>query len=98
MFSETREAETYCGIMKPLFRPLPSIRNGGRPESEASTIRAWRRSEMLPNSAMASPKKSMARARGSPWKFPPLRASPSSGKIRGLSVTELISVSSTPRT
>ena len=46
-------------------------------------------------SAMAIPRVSIAMATGWPWKLPPEKMSPLSGKISGLSVTELISVSIT---
>lgn len=68
-----------------------------------------RRSEMAPSSATASLAKSSASATGSPWKLPPFMTSPPPvasaaasapppcGKIRGLSVAEFNSTSSTPR-
>ncbi len=72
LFSETSAAAVYCGIMKPLFRPLERIRKGGRPREWLSSTRcATRRSEMEPTSAMAMARKSMAQATGSPWKLPP---------------------------
>ena len=54
-----------------------------------------RRSEILPSSASAMARKSIARAIGCPWKLPAETTISSSGKIVGLSVGELISVSST---
>jgi len=66
LFSETTDAAAYWGIIKPLLRPLSLIRKGGSPERDPSTRRATRRSEILANSAMAMPKKSIANAIGCP--------------------------------
>jgi len=98
LFSDTRAAEVYCAIMKPLFSPLSSTRKGGSPEREASTSLACLLSDMFASSATAMPKKSIARASGCPWKLPPLMATSASANIRGLSVTEFISTSRVLRT
>jgi hypothetical protein len=58
--------------------------------------RSIRRSEIEAISAAAIASASSAIAGVSPWKFPPDSSSPSSGKTIGLSVTESISVASTP--
>jgi hypothetical protein len=55
---------------------------------------AMRRSASEPISQIARAMVSAAKATGSAWKLPPDRASPVSGKISGLSVTPLASVSS----
>jgi hypothetical protein len=52
-----------------------------------------RRSLILANSARAMAKKSNCKAKGCPWKLPPLNILSSFGKINGLSVTALISIS-----
>jgi hypothetical protein len=91
LFSETREAAAYWAIMNPELSPPSSTRKAGRPESWGFTSLSILRSDILASSAMAIPKKSQARARGWPWKFPPERNSSDSGKIRGFSVDEFIS-------
>ena len=57
-----------------------------------------RRSEMPPSSAVTIPRRSRAKATGSPWKFPQLRILPRSAKMRGLSVAEFTSTSNVLRT
>ncbi len=52
-----------------------------------------RRSARPPISAIASASVSAAKATGSAWKLPPEIISPVSGKISGLSVTALASIS-----
>ena len=77
--------------------PLSGTRNGGKPERAGFTNCSTRRSEIFPISEIAIAAKSRANAKGWPWKFPPERMSPSSGKTKGLSVAELISRAKTER-
>ena len=65
--SLTSEAATYCGIMKPEFRPPSSVRKAGRPSDNAGlTSRSSRRSEMLASSDTAIASASSANATGWP--------------------------------
>ncbi|GFI54166.1 hypothetical protein IMSAGC022_00777 [Alistipes sp.] len=87
----TIEAAVYCGIMKPLFRPGLATRNEGSSREPEMSLYV-RRSEMLPNSATAMARKSIATAMGCPWKLPADMTSSQSGNTEGLSVALLISV------
>ena len=80
--------------MKPEFRPGFGVRNAGRPLSAGSTSMAVRRSLIEPISHTAIASMSAAKATGSAWKLPPLRASPVSVNTSGLSDTPLASISS----
>ena len=90
LFWLTMEAAVYCAIMSPEWSPGLGLRKAGNPRAPESN---WyvRRSEMLPSSERAMARWSSARAMGCAWKLPPDRIISSSGKILGLSVTELIS-------
>ena len=70
-------------------------KNAGKPCDKAGfTIFSILLSEILAISDTKIPSVSIAIAIGWPWKFPPeIQAPFSPGKINGLSVTELISVS-----
>jgi hypothetical protein len=56
LFSEASAAAVTCAIMKPELTPPSSTRNGGYPERFASIMRAVRRSDSAPISAIASAK------------------------------------------
>ena len=87
MFSETSDAATYCGIMKPLFSPPSVVRNAGSPsERFGLTSRSMRRSEMLASSDTAIASASSANASGWPWKLPFETSASSSTSTSGLSV------------
>jgi hypothetical protein len=89
LFSLTRAAAVYCGIMKPELMPVSFISSLGSRHGPPATGRCgarkccrsrpgqWRRSPAL-------------KASGWPWKLPPEMMSPSS-KTSGLSVTEFSS-------
>ncbi len=96
--SATSAAAVYCATMNPEFIPGRGVRNGGRPEVCPFVSRSMRASAMSPSCATAIVARSRAIATGCPWKLPPERTRPSSGKTSGLSVIALISVSSTRRT
>ena len=66
LFSDTSDAATIWRIPYPQLTPGSCVREGGRPLSWGLTSRAMRRSEMLASSARAIPRKSMAKATGSP--------------------------------
>ena len=93
----TIEAAVYCGIIKPLLRPGLATRKCGNSRAP-EIILYMRRSEMFPSSATAMARKSIAKAMGCPWKLPAEMTSSVSGNTVGLSVAELISVSSTLHT
>src|SRR5436309_6529922 len=68
LFSLTRAAATYCGIMNPEFRPPSTVRNAGSPSDRFGlTRRSSRRSEMFASSELAIARASSANASGWPW-------------------------------
>ena len=96
--SHTSAAAVTCAIMNPDCSPPSTARKAGSPvDSAGLTIDSMRRSEMDPNSWIASAAWSITSATGSPWKLPPLSTSPSPGappsvaNTSGLSVAALIS-------
>jgi hypothetical protein len=96
LFSLTRAADTYCGIMKPELRPPSTVRNAGSPsDSVGFTIRSVRRSEIEASSDTAIASASSANATGSPWKFPFETSISSSTSTSGLSVAAFSSVETT---
>ena len=67
LFSLTNDAAVTCAIMNPEFSPAAGARNGGRPSFNAGfTMRSIRRSEIPANAVRAIPRKSKAKASGSP--------------------------------
>ena len=93
LFSDTSAAALYCTIINPELTPPDSTKNAGRPLRDGLTILSSLLSEISAISARAIPRKSKASATGCPWKLPPEIPSSDSGKIKGLSVTEFISIS-----
>ena len=98
LFSETSAAAEYCTIMKPEQTPPCGVRKAGSAEYAGFTSLSMRRSETFASSASAIFKKSKGSAMGWPWKLPPEMPALSSLKMSGLSVTELISMSTLPCT
>ena len=98
LFSEARAAALTWTIISPELSPPSVVRNAGKPDKAGLMSFSILRSEIPPSSETTIPRRSRAKAIGSPWKLPQLRIFSRSAKMRGLSVAEFTSIARVLRT